>query len=289
MKRVLPSLAGIVTGSALLALSGLLLTTHLAAMHDVRQVALPLAAELPSLRTHLQLLKQQADLAELHAAAQTDSPEEKLRVYVLPANTDMARPLAFFDVLHDYLAQQKLLQSMEPIAVSDPVPVDGEPTLTARTLTLQLTLKPEGVQTLFALLRLTGTITVGDTIGAEDLQKLFALTEAENYAGIVPVEKFLSADLLSYVKEPKPFEQELTQSFPSEEFLRSFHSLLETSGLKDAAALLQGGMGKTLIAQKLWPMQFLQLLAVSTAEQPDGWLRVQAEVRVYAREKAPGS
>jgi hypothetical protein len=289
MKRFLPSIAGIASGAALLALSGVLLQTHLTAIRDVRHVALPLAAELPPLEIRAKLLQDQSELAELNAATRSDSPSEKLRVYVLPQNDDVTRALAFFDVVRDYLSQKKVLRDMDRIGVGDAGAVEGQPTLTARALTLELSLRPEGMQAFFALLRLSGTVTVGDTLSQEDLRKLFEMTEAENYAGIVPVEKFLSADLLSYAREPKPYEQELTQAFPSEQFLRAFHALLETSGLKDAQAFLSGGVGKTLVSQKLWPMQFLQPVSIATEEQADGWLHATVEVRLYAREKASAS
>ncbi len=293
-KRVLPSLLAIAIAATLLVFSVMLMMQHVRTLQEARAETLPLAASLPPLERRLQLLKDQVELTQLHAALRTGSPEEKLHAYVLPETDDIARLLAFVDVARGLLEKKELLRSMSAVdvGVREPVSADrlavpetdgpSRPLMTQR-LAFDAVVKPEGMQILLNLVDLSGLLTVGDALGDEQVQMLFNLTEAQNPAGIVAVEKFLSADLFAYVRDPRLADKHLTQSFPSEQFLRQFHALLAESQLKDAKDLLGGEWGRALEAQQLWPSQFLTPETVIVEKLSDGWVRVSLALTAWSR------
>ena len=46
---------------------------------------------------------------------------------------------------------------------------------------------------------------------------------------------------------------------------------------------LTGDLGRTLVAQKLWPVQFMTVEKESIEELPDGWEKVGLTVKAYSR------
>ncbi|NOS67868.1 MAG: hypothetical protein HOO67_05930 [Candidatus Peribacteraceae bacterium] len=273
-------------GSLLLSFSVFLVRGHFQALKDVREYALPLAAEIPPMERRARLLSQQMELIQLEASLRTGSAEEKLHVYVLPQGGDMTRLLAFLESSRTFLERRKLLREMSSIIVGDPedIPsVPGSQPLQTRTLTFSATVRPEGRDQLFSILELSGLLTVGDVLSPDDVKALFSLTETQNYAGIVPVEQFLSSDLLSYVSDPTIPEARLKQAMSSEEFLTAFRSLLENSRLPKVRDFLKGDLGRTLVAQKLWPIQFMTMENESLEELPDGLVKVDVTVKAYGR------
>lgn len=291
MKRFLLPLSACLAGGACLCLSALLLTMHLHALREMKDVSLPLAVELPPLEHRLQMLKAQVELSELNAAMRSGSPEEKLAAYVLPSPDDTVRLLAFFDVLREHLARAGMLRKMSAIELGDAQDVPGggdasKGVLQARHLTLTVTVNDDGRKELLSVLRLSGLLTVADALSKDELQHLFLLTEAQNYAGIVPMEKFLSADLMSYILETQSYEQQLLQSFPSEQFLRDFRSLTQQSLLHEAKDLLGGALGDVLRGQKLWPLQFMTASTIRQETGADGWSTVSVGIDVYSRRRS---
>ncbi len=287
-----PVSIGALGGATLLmSLSTVLLSAHFQALKDVREFTLPLAAEIPPLERRAALLNQQGELSTLEASLRTGSAEEKLHVYVLPQGEDLERLLAFFESARTFLERRKLLQTMSAIDVGEPQPVTlavaspGSAPLQARTLRFSAVLRPEGRTRLFSILDLSGMLTVGDVLSPENINTLFRLTEAGNYAGIVPVERFLSADLLRYVQDPKIVDERLAQALASEEFLTSFRGLLQSSGLPQVREFLTGDLGRTLVAQKLWPVQFMTVERESLTELPDGWVKVELTAKAYSRKE----
>jgi hypothetical protein len=250
-------------------------------LKDVREYALPLAADIPPLERRLRLLAQQTELSELEATMRTGSAEEKLQVYVLPQNDDMQRTLAFLESVRTFLERRNLLARMSPLSVGEPSDTDGG--LKARELRFSATLRPEGRAQLLSILELSGLITVGDTLSPKQISDLFALTEKHNYAGIVPVEQFLSADLLAYVQDPRLHDDRLAQALSSEEFLAEVKTLLQQSLLPGARELLQSEAGRTIIAQKLWPAQFMTIESEVVRVLPDGREELDLTLKVYSR------
>ena len=281
---------GTITGGSLfLFLSVVLLQGHFQALKDVREYSLPLAAEIPPLERRVSLLSRQMELSTLEASLRTGSAEEKLHFYVLPQNDDLKRLLAFLESSRTFLEHRRLLKAMSPIDVGDPEeampadPTTGSLPLRTRTLRFSATLRPEGRTQLFDILELSGMLTVGDVLSPEDIKALFNLTETQNYAGIVPVEQFLSSDLLKYVNDPTIPEARLQQAMSSEEFLSAFRSLLSQSRLPKVRDFLKGDLGRMLVAQKLWPIQFISVEKESLEETGDGWEKIQLTVKAYAR------
>lgn len=268
-------------GSFLLALSVVLLRGHFQMLKDIREFALPLAAEIPALERRAALLSRQMELGALEDDLSGNSAEEKLRIYVLPQGDDVTRLLGYFEAARTLLEKQKLLQSMSPIEVGDPVESDG---LRERTLMFSAILRPEGRGQLLSILRLSGLLTVGDVLSRDDIRTLFTLTENQNYTGIVPVKQFLSADLLGYALDPTVPEARLKQAMSSEEFLSAFQSLLDRSGLSSVTRILTSDLGRTLAGMKLWPVQFMTMEKESVEEKEDGWEEVRLTMKVFSRD-----
>ncbi len=292
MRKSFVLLGGFGGGAALLVVSGFLVSAHLRFLTQVREGTLPLASEVPPLEQRLALLHQQLELTDLQASLQSGSPEEKLHAYVLPEKTDLARLLGFFDVTRALLERGKMARAFSAIEIGDAVPVegsgeaDGKATLLRQAVTFHATLSPEGTQRLLDTLALTGLLTVGDTLTQEETDRLFLLTESENYAGIVAVEKFLGTDLASYAREPRPAEDQLLKAFSSERFLQEFRSLLSQTRLKSAREILGGDSGAAYDKAKVWPVQLLTQDRVSVETLPDGWNTVSVTLGALSRTSA---
>jgi hypothetical protein len=155
--------------------------------------------------------------------------------------------------------------------------------LERQTVTFDAVVTEEGLQKLVSLLDVSGLLTVGDALTEEETDRLFLLTESENYAGIVDVEKFLAGDLLTYARAPSQMEQQLLQSFSSEAFLEQFRSLIAVSRLKAAADVLGGEWGKAYAEQRVWPVQYLQPQRVAVEELGDGKKKVSMTLSLYSR------
>jgi hypothetical protein len=274
-----------VAGCLCLAFSAVLLQGHFQLLKDMKEYALPLAAELPPLKERAQVLKDQVELSQLQASMRPDSARENLHLYVLPGDDKLDRLLAFFESTRTFLERKKLLRSMSAIDVGDPVPATGAGMsgLQSRTLSFEVQLKKEGREQLFGIIDWSGLLTVGDALSQKDIDDLFALTESENSATIVPIEAFLSADLLEYVQDPRLVDAKLERALPSAEFLKSFRDLLAHSRFEDAKEFLQGDLGRTLVARKLWPVQFLTVEREENENLGDGWETVRLTLKAYSR------
>jgi hypothetical protein len=167
---------------------------------------------------------------------------------------------------------------------ADPVPEGGRGPLSRQTVSFAVVVSPEGADRLLRLLDLTGLLTIGDALTAEETESLFLLTESENYAGIVAVEKFLSTDLAAYAADPRPADDQLFKAFSSELFLSEFRTLLANTRLQHARELLGGEWGKAFGAQRVWPVQFLERESVGIERLPDGWVRLTLRMAAVSRE-----
>lgn len=281
--RMIAAIGAIAGGASLLSLSALLLQSHFALLKDVREYALPLAADVPPLERRMRVLTEQVELSELQASIRGNAAEEKLRVYVLPQGEDLQRVLTFLGRVQTFLQRRSLAQSFAPIEVGDTQDVPRHEGLRSRSVRFGAVIRPEGRAELHAIVKMSGLLTVGDALSPGDIEKLFTLMESQQYAGIVPMEKFLSADLLGYVQDPLLYDERLAQALSSEEVIGELRTTLKQSGLEEAKAFLKGDLGRTLVAQKLWPVQFLTIEKESLRTQPDGWEELDITVRAYSR------
>lgn len=291
MKKLLVPFVGLSLSFALFSASAWFVQEHLRTLAAVRDTALPLAAELPPLEERYRILSEQVELAELQAQMRSGTAEEKLRAFVLPESTDLPRLIALFDVLGAALESRGVLKEISAVEVQDARdftftasgslrPSQG---LEAQRLTFTAVVNEDGSKQIVDLLDMSGLITVGDVLSARDMRGLLALTEEQKYSGIVPVEQFLSTDLLTYLRDPTMADERLMQAFPSEEFLSRFRSLLEHSRLHRARELLEGDLAGTLADQKLWPSPFIVPQVIDVRENGDGWITLSIEADVISR------
>lgn len=270
-------------GTALLSVSGSLLSTHASAVLEVREVSLPLIAEIPALERRVTALRDQVELAELNAATRLGSAEERVHVFVLPESVDYDRLLSIFDILGQELKSERLLTDFTDITLGEPV-ASSEPGLEMRPISLRFSAHEEGVQLFLSLVRLSGLLEIGDTLSTDERRLLLAKTEDENPAGVVAVEQFLSADLLRYAKEPKTYEEQLTRAFSSPSFLQSLEDVLQAPLLRDARRLLGGRVGASLEHYDLWPLPMIVLddARIQAGGAP-GWFTLSVTLQVYNR------
>ena len=267
---------------SLIALGAVFLAQHISTVRDVRASSLPLAQEIPGLERRLNVLKQQKELSELSHALRTGSPEERVHVYVLPEEADLDKVVTAFDALAQELRKRKLLTVISPIAFGETRP--GPEGMKEQSVTLELAMHQEGIEALQTFVKLSGLLSVADALSSEERSRLLLQTELENPAAIVALEQFLNTDLLSYLREPRPAEEQLLKSFSSQSFERAFRDVVRTSLLADAGRLLSPAFTDKLSAARLWPMQMMDIESLELeAGRSEGWYRVKLEILLYMR------
>jgi hypothetical protein len=253
---------------------------------------LPLAAKVSTEQSRLAVLTSQVEASDLASSIHNGSLEEKLHVFVLPENAAPDRAVAFLSSAADALHARGMLREVSAIKVGDAVPLPvsgallpGESPLLRRPLSLSLVVRWDGLQSLFSLLDLSGRLTLRDALTTEQVRELFTLTESENPTGIVALGQFLSADLLSYLREPRATDERLLSQFSSDAFPAELSRLSQAPFLKQERELLASGYGDLLVNQQLWPLPYLRVSRVENEELPDGWVRLSLELELVGRGK----
>lgn len=257
----------------LLAFSTLLVFFHATALRDM-SAALPIAARIPALEARLTILRQQAEVAELHAALRVGSDEERLRVAVLPKGGDLDRLLAFFEILQSSLEVEVSERNETTV---------GDEQLFVQEVTLKAELTHDGVEMLTASIGLMGHLTLGDTFQASERDELFRKTESENPAGIITLEQFLATDLLAYSNDTRIAEEYLRRAFSPPGFAALQTVISSSEELSSAVAVLQGPLGKRLSSASLWPLQYASIRKAAVQELPSGTFQVELTIAVYSR------
>lgn len=271
------------TGVVMLSVSGSLLSTQASAVLSVREVSLPLVAQIPTLERRLATLTDQVELSQLNAAMRTGSLEESVNVFVLPDDMDFDRLLLVFDILSQELSAQGLFTNISDLTISDPVP-SAEPGLFSRSVSMKFAAHEQGVQQFLSLIRMAGLLTIGDTLSSDERRLLLVKTEEENPAGIVAIEQFLSLDLLRYAREPKTHEAQLLRSFSSPSFVKTLEDMLQSPLLRDVRRMLGGNIGESLQRYSLWPLPFMTLqdVRIQSGKAP-GWYALGVQLQVFTR------
>lgn len=263
-----------------LVLSLLLLSMHIVEVRRLRDVGLPLATLVPDIEKRLRILDDQVELARLHAATNRGAPEEFVHVYILPDDIALDRLIASFEMLHDVLKREGSLLSMTPINIGEKS-TEGELSRWPVSFTVRTT--EEGLNTISLFLSIAGFFTVADVLTERDIRQLLLYAESENPVGIVALEQFLSADLLSYAGEYQALMDMVGKSFVSPAFDRLFTGLQEESLLKDVRMLLQGPIGERLRNDNLWPLRFMTVDTVTINTREDGTKEAAFQISAYSR------
>lgn len=268
---------------ALILFSIFLAFAHATALRNM-SAALPIAARIPALEARLTILRQQAEVAELHAALRIGSDEERLRVAVLPKGGDLDRLLAFFEILRSSLEKERHLRSMSPVEISEREETTvGGAELFVQEVTLEAELTHDGVEMLTASIGLMGHLTLGDVFTTEERDELFRKTESENPAGIVQLEQFLATDVLAYSKDTRIAEEYLRRAFSPKGFASLQTVVSSSEELASAIAILQGPIGQRLSSATLWPLQYASIQKAAVRELPAGTFQVELTIAVYSR------
>lgn len=264
--------AQIVLGVFFLLLAAQLLLQHALRISAMRDSGLPSAMQLPTIERRMNVLKEQADAMELQASLVSGANDESLRAYVLPSDDKTDRLLAALDVLTRTLEKEHAMRAVSAIHVGDSIA--GTPAHTAIPVSLEADVTQDGLSALSSFIAYSGLITVNDVLSDSDRHLLLSLTEQENPAAVTSLEHFLGADLHSYARNPKAFEDQLMQSFSSDAFGMSLHQVILSSKLPDVVRFLTSDAGKALTSQQLLPNRFLQITHEGIRVVGEGWYHV---------------
>lgn len=262
--------------------SMLLLWMHAGAVREMREVGLPAALALPHIEQRLSVLSEQQEVGQLQAAMRGGSEEEMLHVYVIPEDDDIDRLLATFDVLFNYLEQKRLLHDFSEVHVGERIEA-GE-NLFALPLTFEADLTQEGLSQLLLFTDLSGLLTVGDALSQEEIDRLLNATEQEHPTAIAALEHFLSTDLLRYVEESKPYEEQLRKSFVSPTSEPVLQSVFQSARLRKARTLFVD-LAPVLRDQRLWPLRFLSMERAEYRVTGENTVHAAFTVKAFVREK----
>jgi hypothetical protein len=271
-----------------LVLAGLLVQEHVETLRTVQQQGLPLAAEVATLERRLAILTKQTQALRLTGDIAGGTMEEDLRLFVLPDGGDGARAIALLNAVLDAWRADGRVKDVTPIVLGEPEPaaVEGvSDPLVRRTLRFTMQLRDEDLGDFTTLLRLAGLLTVEDALTSENRAELLALSEAGNPEQITSLSRFLSTNLLAYLRDPLVAEERLLAAFPTDAltaFLRTFE---RTSLIRDGMALARGPVGTVLLKEKLWPLPFLSVSSLEVEEKGGGWVRVEVQALAYGRGK----
>jgi len=197
--------------------------------------------------------------AELQAMLAEAAEEEAVRVFVFPSDPAVPRLVAFFDVLRDDLLSQRLLLDMSELTVGEASGVADSPDFRRVPLSLTARLRPGGLERVLWFLDHAGAVTVADVLLPEEIDLLLLRAEEENPSSIVALEQFLSTDVLRYVREPKPFEEQVQRSLVGDGFRVAFAGVRD-GYLATARSFLGGRFGMALEKERLWPLRAMRIL-----------------------------
>ena len=253
---------------------------HINTIREVKDVSVPLVAQLPHLERRLHVLKEQVELSELQAAVRIGSEHERLQAYVLPKQLQTDRLIALLDVLGIFYTERNQLASLTELSVGEGRSATED--IAIQTVRFGAVVHEDALQDILDLVRLSGVLTVSDALGPDNQQLLLTSTEQENPAGVVPLEQFLSTDLLDYARDPRAKERQLTRSFTTTNFEATLESATAVSHLVNARRVLGGHLGTVLKQQQLWPLPLMRLhrIHVQPGTAP-GWYRVGLVLDVH--------
>lgn len=256
---------------------------HVRAVEEVRQISVPLVAQLPQLERRLHVLSEQVELSELQSALRVGSQEERLHVYALPTDVDTDRTIALFEVLRLIFAERQQLTELTDLQFGERYPYAD--VLEAQMLSLKTVLHEDALQDLLSIIQVSGVLTIADALTEQERLLLLESTEQENPAGVVVLEQFLSTDLLDYALDPQAHEKRLTSSFASNAFTNALHNTLRSPMMNDARRVLGGRIGAVLKDQNLWPLPAMTLHRIHLKPGgAEGWYKVGLKVDLVLRE-----
>ena len=268
-------------GCLLLIFSAFLLVEHAVSVRQFTTLTFPLAAEIPPLERRLRVLEDQVQAAELQATVLQEVEEEMVRVFVFPSTTDIPHLVTFFDLLREDLFSQKFLLDMSEITIGEESNVAEMPDLRRVPLSITFRLRPEGLERVLWFLDHAGAVTIADVLSKEEIDLLLARAEEENPSSIVALEHFLSTDILQYIREPKPFEEQIRRSFVGDSFHSAFDSVRDGS-LASVRSFLGGRFGTVLEKERLWPLRAMRMRR-SDVQIEEGVRRLSLDVEAYSR------
>lgn len=268
-------------GTACLGFAAYLMVLHIRAIDAMRNVSVPIVGQIPALERKLASLQEQVDLTELNASTQIGSPEEQIRKFALPEQTDLGRLMAVFDIIREVFLRDGTVAEMSDVAVGETQDLGNG--LSAQKVSVNFALHEDAMRSILLLIRLAGLMKVGDVLTEQERGSLLASAEAESPTGVVALEQFFAVDLPEYARNPKLYEEQVLRSFTTPAFMSTFKNVMRTSLLRDTKDLLTSDIGSVLIDYKLWPLQIMAVDEVSLMPgSAPKWHRLSLKLRVFS-------
>lgn len=288
--KITPTVAW-VAGSAAFLLAAFLAVHHGHALRSLRTTGLPAALRLPVLEARRTRLREQADVASLHASLQTAAVDEWVRTDVLPSEADVYPVAALLQSFEDIGRRDGSIQRMDIVAVG---PVETETQVAPHAgeraafspVRVQAVLSADAEDRLLALLTMTALLTVGDALSDDERALLLQAAEEESPVALTAVEQFFSTDILTYALDPLAAEHRFLQLFTSPLVARTLNGITAQSRLHDVRTVLGGPLGEALLARHLWPSRLLTLQSWEEERRADGSFLVHMTLRAYVRQPA---
>jgi hypothetical protein len=277
----LPLRVSLLFSTGLLTASAVLLYSHAEAVRDMREIGLPAALALSQIEERAAIIKEQTEVAQLHAALRGGSAQEMLNVYAIPSRDNIDTILKTLDLFLSSLKGDRMIESISDLQAGGKMQI--EEGLSALPVNFEATMTQDGLDRFLSLINLSGLLTISDALGSMHIDRLLALTERENPASVNALEKFLATDLLRYAQDPQSYEQELQKSFSSDYARQTLHAVMNNPEIRAARDLLFM-LSADLRAQHLWPLRLFTVEKVAARTISDGVVHAAITVRAYVRD-----
>lgn len=249
-----------------------LVYNHMEVITSTQDSTVPSLASVQQLEQVREVLEQQAELAELQVALESDYTEEQVFAFVLPDELDTDRIVALFDAMQQYFTYHGL-------AASETTELFIDKHAAEPSITLEVPLHSSAVAIWTQLVELSGIVTVHDALSAQDRLALLRYTELHNPAALPDIEAFFSLPLLEYGSDADLHIRRLMRSFNDDVFTELIELAILSPHMQGANTLFSGSLGELFTQNSLWPMPFMQLHELTlTKGSAENWYQTRWQI-----------
>ncbi|MDB4978299.1 MAG: hypothetical protein JWM56_485 [Candidatus Peribacteria bacterium] len=283
LSRLQRSLVFIAIGCVLLILSGFLVAEHAHSIRETDFQSLPLAASLVTLERRETLLSQQVDRAELHAAVQTGSADERIALYVLPHADNHDRLLTLLDRVSTVLEKQGDQAGSASVEFEQFKPDTLHKDVSSRNVHMLVRVTAAGLTEWLQLFHVMGYLTVNDALATADRRSLLACLEEEGPSAADAVNDVLGTDLHVFAQDAVSYTDRLVGSFSSERCALVARTVLTSPLLIQVKNLFTGTLTQALSAGDVWPFPLATVTSLSAKHVTDDGYDLSVVFQLYAR------
>lgn len=223
-----------------------------------RQAAITIAAELPSIRAKVALLRAITDAEESFAATGMTSRAELAEAYILPARSPSPRLASSLSDIAAALTRAGIPLHIDRLHIGDASDAGGN--LRTYDATLSVIADEEAIARFIHLIEIGSTMMVHDVLESSVRDTVRRMTEEASPSSLPALERFFLTDILTYAIESDAREMAVVEKMPA--------------STRDAvrAALLRGGLASVrsalhdiaapLRTKASWPMPMMALRSI---------------------------